>query len=92
MKKLKLFYLETCPYCINAQKALSELLTEHPSYESIEIEWIEESRDPFTAGRYDYYYVPAVFMGDQKLYEASPSHDYYAIREHLRDALNTAEG
>ena len=32
MKKIMLFYLETCPYCKNAYKAMEELIKENVRY------------------------------------------------------------
>ena len=39
MKKLTVFYLENCPYCVKAQKALKELKAENPAYEKADIQW-----------------------------------------------------
>ena len=90
MKTLKLFYLETCPYCIRAFRALEELYAENPDYAAIPIERIEESRSPDVAERYDYYYVPAIYAGDRKLYEASPLQGYESIKKSIRNALDEA--
>ena len=89
MRKLQLFYLESCPYCHNAKRALAELSRENPAYRDVEIEWIEESRQSALAAQYDYYYVPTVFMENKKLYEASPGESYEDCKENLRRALNT---
>ena len=32
MKELEIFYLTSCPYCINARKAIDELTAENPAY------------------------------------------------------------
>lgn len=90
MQKLTLFHLTNCPYCHNAKRALYELIEEKPEYGDIEIEWIEESEQSDLAARYDYYYVPTVFMGNEKLYEAEPSEDYASCKENLKKALDTA--
>ena len=90
MQTLTLFYQETCPYCIKAEKAIRELREENPAYGGVEIEWIEETRQPALADLYDYYYVPTIFAGETKLYEASPLHDYKAIRRHIRAAFDAA--
>ena len=55
----------------------------------IEINWINEHVDTALAEQYDYYYVPTVFYGDEKLYEASPAHSYEDIRENIRRAFDT---
>lgn len=90
MNDLTLFYLESCPYCQNARKALQELAAEKPEYASVKIDWIEESRQPALAEQFDYYYVPSVFLGKDKLYEAAPGESYSACKEHLAGALDAA--
>ena len=90
MKKLTLFYLEGCPYCDNARKALKELGEEKAEYAAAEIDWIEESRQPSLAGGYDYYYVPTVFLGEQKLYEAHPGESYEDCLAALRSCFERA--
>ena len=87
MKELELFYLSNCPYCINARKALDELVKENPAFGEISIRWIEESEEPALVTGRDYYYVPSLFFRGKKLYEAKPSHDYGTIKEKLRAAL-----
>ncbi len=89
MKNVTIFYLEHCPYCKNAKRALASLLEEKPAYAEIGIHWVEESREPEIADRYDYYRVPSVFCGEEKLYEADPSETYDIIRQKLDEALGT---
>lgn len=81
---LKLFYLENCPYCRQAFRAMEELFDEKPAWKTIEIEKIEESRESAIADQYDYYYVPTIFMGDKKLYEAHPGETFAECKENLR--------
>ena len=88
MKKITLFYLEDCPYCHNAKRALEELKKENPAYNEVEIDWIEESKHPELAGKYDYYYVPTIYAGDQKLYEAKPSESYTSCKENVKASLD----
>lgn len=90
MKNLTIFYLEGCPYCRNARRALGELTAENADYGKVGIEWIEETRRPELAEQYDYYHVPAVFCGKDKLYEAHPSEGYAECRENMRAALEAA--
>ena len=89
MKKITLFYLEHCPYCINARRALDELGREDPAYSTIQIKWIEESKEPVLANKYDYYYVPTIYYEDEKLYEADPSEKYEDIKARVKAALDT---
>ncbi|MBQ6555395.1 MAG: thioredoxin family protein [Firmicutes bacterium] len=88
--KLKIFYLEGCPYCEKAKKAVKELIAENPQYLSIQTEWTEERRNAEIAEKYDYYYVPSVFCGDRKLYECKPSHGYEEIKENINRAFKQA--
>ncbi len=90
MKKLTVFYLKSCPYCAKAADALKELTSEEPAFEAVETEWIEESENPGKADSYDYYRVPSVFCGGEKLYECSPADDYAAIKRNFRLALEFA--
>ena len=86
--KIDLYYLTTCPYCINARKALTALTEENPAYAQIEINWIEESTVKTFPAYADYYYVRTVYCGEKKLYEAQPGQDYDTIKAHLKQALD----
>ncbi len=91
MKKLTLFHLTHCPYCRNARRALEELTAENDAYSRVEIDWIEESEQPDLAGKYDYYYVPTVFCGEEKLYEAHPGESFEDCKASLRAVLEKAQ-
>ena len=54
MKKITMFYLEECPFCQKAKKAMDELMTENKAYQSLDIEKIEESENVALAEKYDY--------------------------------------
>ncbi len=88
MTTIQLFYLPTCPYCIKAKKAIEELMDEKKEYRNIQIEWINEQKNVTIADQYDYYYVPTIFYGEEKLYEASSSHSYETIKENIRRAFD----
>ena len=90
MKKLTMFYLENCPYCRNAQAALAALRELDPAYGQVEIEMIEESRQPELADQYDYYSVPTIYAGDRKLYEAKLFDSFDVIKDNLQAALDLA--
>ena len=36
---------------------------------------IDERKDPETADKYDYYYVPCFFVGDEKIAEGVPTEE-----------------
>ncbi len=70
MKTLKIFYQTHCPFCVKAFKYIKELKEEHPEYAAIHIETIEETEHPEIADKYDYYYVPTFYIGNEKVHEA----------------------
>ena len=88
MKEIEIFYLANCPYCKNARKAIAELTEENPAYAGISLRWIEESEEPALAEARDYYNVPCLFFGDEKLYEAHFTHSYDRIKESIRAAFD----
>ena len=87
---LTIFYLDGCPYCGNAHKALEELKRENSAFAAVEIHWIEENEHPDIAARYDYNAVPTVYRNGEKLYEATIRDSYEVIRDNLRRALEKA--
>lgn len=68
MKHITLFYLEKCPFCKKAMAAIDEL-KKQDRYKDIEIEMIEESKQPEVADKYDYYYVPTFYIDGRKVHE-----------------------
>jgi len=69
MKKITLFMMKSCPYCIEALRLMDVLLAENPEYLSLDIEKIDERVHPEIARKYDYYYVPTFYIGNEKLHE-----------------------
>ena len=49
---------------------IEELKEEHPEFQPIEIEMIEENQHPDIADQYDYYYVPTFYVDGVKVHEA----------------------
>lgn len=66
---MKMFILENCPHCIRARRWIEELKRDDPEYDRIKIDLIDEQINSELADQYDYYYVPAIFDGDNKLHE-----------------------
>ena len=89
-KKIRFLYLPGCPYCKNSNKAIEELIQENPAYGSIEIERINELDPPAGISGYNYYYVPSMFIGKEKIYEADPSQGYEDIKESVRTVFEKA--
>lgn len=69
MKKVKLFYLQHCPFCKKAFRYIEEAKARHPELADLEIELIEESEQSEVANKYDYYYVPTFYVDEQKVHE-----------------------
>lgn len=69
MKKLTMFYLETCPFCKKAFNWMEELKAENPAYKDIEVHLVEETKEKEIAEQHDYYFVPTYYLGDEKIHE-----------------------
>lgn len=69
MKELLYFYLPGCPHCKLATACLEQLQAESPEYAQITVKRIDESREKALSDRYDYWYVPSFWCGEQKLHE-----------------------
>ena len=90
MAEITIFEQAFCPYCRKAHKALKALMEENPAYSAVNVRWIDENRQRGLADQFDYGYVPSVYLGARKLYEADPSEGYEEIRAHLKAALDQA--
>jgi predicted DsbA family dithiol-disulfide isomerase len=78
------FYQRLCPFCIAANKYLSELIAENPAYGKLEIERIDENKESARADRYDYWYVPTFYVDGKKLHEG------VLTKEKLKSVLDAA--
>ena len=65
MKELKMFMFEGCPHCKRA-------------YKYVPFVRIDEKKEPELADKYDYYYVPCFFAGDEKIAEGAPTEENVA--------------
>lgn len=73
MKPITMFMMKTCPHCQRAFKWMDEVKAEHPEYNALEITMIDEREQPELANKYDYYFVPTYFIGDEKVHEGAAS-------------------
>lgn len=80
---MNMFILEHCPHCNNARKWIKELQEENSEYQQIEVTLIDEEKQVDLANSYDYYYVPAIFDGNNKLHEG------VASKEKIKDIFDT---
>ncbi len=85
MKSVKMFILESCPYCNQARKWMQELRQENPQYSDVKIEMIDEAIRPDIANEYDYYYVPTYYIDDEKVHEGVANKEI--IRQVFEKAL-----
>ncbi len=89
-KKITYFYMVGCPYCRNANIAIDELIKEHPEYADVAIERIDENDWPAGMMGYNYYYVPSMFVGKEKVYEAHPGQQYDEIKAAVKKVFDRA--
>ncbi len=84
MKKVILFHMSNCGFCHAAIEWIEELKKEHPELAKIDIEMIEEREHADIAAKYDYYYVPTIFVDGEKVHEGA------ATKEKMHAALKKA--
>ena len=84
MKKVTMFYFPTCPYCAAALNWMAELKAENAEYAKVEVDRIDEKKNPAIADKYDYFYVPTFFIDGVKIHEGA------ATREIVEDVLRRA--
>ena len=73
MKEITYFYLKSCPYCRQADRMIEDLLKKEPVFSQVPIRKIEEQEHAEIADQYDYYFVPCLYIGKEKLMEGVPS-------------------
>ena len=73
MKEITMFHFASCPYCRKALKFIDELKAENPELKDVKINMIDERKEPEIADKYDYYYVPTFYIGEEKLHEGDIS-------------------
>lgn len=73
MKKILMFTMLRCPFCVMARRWMEEIAADHLEYAALEIEIIDELEQPELADTYDYWYVPTYYVGGVKLHEGIPT-------------------
>ena len=61
------------PHCKRALAWMEELVSENPEYLELQVQIIDEEKEPIIAKKYDYYYVPTYYVGETKIHEGVPS-------------------
>lgn len=85
-KKVEFFHLRQCPHCKKTIKLLEELKREELRFRELPIRMIEEAEEAEYADSKDYYYVPTIFIGDEKVHEGKLE-DKEVLRHLLEQAL-----
>ena len=75
MKPVLMFITSWCPYCKQAYSIIEDLKNTNPEYANIEVNIIDEERQPEISKQYDYYYVPTFYVNGVKIHEGVPSKD-----------------
>ena len=88
MKTLTMIEMAGCPYCANAHRAINALKAEGGAYADVPVEYIDENAEPERTKPYAGIYVPSLFVGGEKYYEAQPGHDYETILAAVRVAFD----
>ncbi len=86
MKEITVLELRNCPYCRQLERILKDW-KDRPELKDVNFRWIDEREHPEISERYAYYYVPSLFDGETKLYEADPSHTEPVMRGILEKQL-----
>ena len=84
MKEVKMFMFESCPHCRRAKEMIAKLFERHPEYRDVPFVTVDEQKSPEEAEKYDYYYVPTFFVGDEKIMEGVPTEE--AVERAFRTA------
>lgn len=92
MKKITMFHINECKYCDFARRAIAELKEDNPEYRNVEVEMINEDEHPEIIDNYDYWSVPSLFIGKEKIFEAALFMPYEAVRDGVRLAFDKALG
>jgi thioredoxin 1 len=85
MKPVTMFITNWCPYCNRAISWIDELKKENPQFANLEVNIIDEERNPEISKQFDYYYVPTYYIENNKIYEGGKTKDI--IREVFEKAI-----
>jgi glutaredoxin len=75
MKEIKMFLMATCPHCRRALELIDEIYAERPEYKDIPLKKIDENKEADYAAKFDYFYVPTFYVGEEKLHEGVPTRE-----------------
>ncbi len=75
MKQVYMMVTDWCPHCKRAKGWMEELKKEHPEFEKVNVEIIDEEKTPekIKEHGFHYYYVPTYYIEGEKVHEGVPS-------------------
>lgn len=74
-KPITFFHLPYCPHCLRARQLMAQVYKAHPEYRAIPLREVNELKEAELADSYDYYLVPAFFVGNKKIHEGKVTYD-----------------
>lgn len=88
MKKVYMMITSWCPHCRKAKGWLEELRKDNGEYAKVDIEVIDEEKEPdkIKEHGFEYYYVPTFYVEKEKVFEGVPS------KELVENVLKKAVG
>lgn len=86
MKKVVMFYLDTCPHCSRAIKMVEALKKKNPEYKDIEIEMIDEDNRPEVYKGLSHELVPAYYVDGIEVFNGVPN--FELIEEVLKKSIS----
>ena len=84
------FYSKSCQYCKRADYILLELHNGNADYAKVEVLKIDEEARPDIVSKFPHDRVPAFFLGDRKLYEATPTESRAEMKQNIEKVLKVA--
>ncbi len=66
-----MFVLEKCPFCVKALKYIDDAKANNEELKNLEIEIHDEGKEPEFADKFDYYYVPTIYIDGAKVHEGA---------------------
>ena len=90
MNKVTYFYINGCPYCVNADRAREELIAENAAYADVVFDKYEEYERKDMSDQYDYQATPAMFIDDELIYQAYLFEPYEECKAHVKDGTDKA--
>lgn len=75
MKKVYMMVTDWCPHCKRAKNWMEELKQEHPEFQKVDVEIIDEEKQEelLKQHNFNYYYVPTYYVEGDRVHEGVPT-------------------